>query len=127
MTQDARYDSIIWAGTRSGLIRVNKVTKSLEYFRYGHPDALLEEQSNAMICLLSCPDGRLFIGTWNGGLLEFNPATQQFQQFFIGHGDVILDKQSKKFCLVDDGLDAIWVGSEMGICRFDIKNQPCRW
>lgn len=122
VTQDARHDSIIWAGTRCGLIRVNKVTKSLHYFRYRHSDALLEELSNAMVCLLSHPDGRLFIGTWNGGLLEFNPETQQFRQFFVGQVGGGFDKTRQKvYALLDDGLDAMWVGSEMGIGRFDFK------
>ncbi|MBK7937912.1 MAG: hypothetical protein IPJ82_12850 [Lewinellaceae bacterium] len=121
VTQDARHDSIIWAGTRCGLIRVNKVTKTMQYYLYRHPDDALVEASNAMTCLLSHPNGRLYIGTWNGGLLDFDPATQQFRQYFPDPGkfDLIASKNNV-YALLEDGSEAFWVSSSMGICRFNI-------
>nr|MBP6828267.1 hypothetical protein [Saprospiraceae bacterium] len=123
VTQDARHDSIIWAGTRCGLIRVNKVTKTMQYYLYRHPDDALMEASNAMTCLLSHPNGRLYIGTWNGGLLDFDPATQQFRQYFPDPGkfDLIASKNNV-YALLEDGSEAFWVSSSMGICRFNIPN-----
>lgn len=122
VTQDVLHDSIIWAGTRHGLIRVNKFASTMQYFRYESPNVALEEVSNAMICLLSHANGRLYIGTWNGGLLEFNPATRQFRQYLPDTGKFDLNNRNNRiYSLLDDGPAAIWVGSGIGICRFDIS------
>lgn len=121
VTQDAHQDSIIWAGTRCGLIRVNKVGKSLQYFQYNHPDAKLTEVSNAMISLLSHDNGRLYIGTWNGGLLEFNPATQLFRQYFTAPNGFDKHKPTNQvYTLLKDGPNSLWIGCSTGICRFSI-------
>jgi len=121
VTQDMYQDSIIWAGTRCGLIRVNKEAKTLQYFQYNHSDAKLTEVSNAMISLLSHDNGRLYIGTWNGGLLEFNPATELFRQYFIDPSGFDQHKSTNKvYTLLKDGSNSLWIGCSPGICQFSI-------
>jgi len=123
--QDVRYDSIIWAGTRDGLIRANKADKTVRYFQYEHPNAPLREASNAMICLVSHANGRLYIGTWNGGLLEFDPNSEQFQQFLPNpKGFNRYENTNQVYSIIADGAGALWIGSSyQGICRFDLSKR----
>ena len=117
VVQDVYQDSIIWAGTRWGLIRVNKSSKILRYYRYKHPDVALEETCGAITCLVSHRNGRIYIGTWSGGLLEFDPATQQFKHYLPEPEKP--DYQGRNngvYTLSENGPDAFWVSSK-------IKNQ----
>ncbi len=123
VAQDARNDSIIWAGTRKGLIRVNKVLKTFQYIQYRHPDFALEHISNAMTCLYSHPNGRLYIGTWNGGLLEYDPDGRQFRQFFPDpKGFDQYQEANHIYHIIPDGADGLWVTAHLGICRFNIPD-----
>ncbi len=121
VTQDAHHDSIIWAGTRCGLIRVNKVAKTMRYFEHKHPNAALAEASNAMNCLLSHTNGKLYIGTWNGGLLEFDPTSERFRQYFLDpNGFDRYQPTNRIYTLMNAGPDVCWAGGLMGIYRFDV-------
>ncbi len=123
VVQDIRHDSIIWAGTRYGLMRVNKVTKSIKYFQFSHSDAWLEEATNPMTCLLSHENGRLYIGTWNGGLLEFDPQTQQFRQYILDVTGFDRHKENNQVTvLLKNGPDALWVNGSGGIYTFHIPD-----
>ncbi|MCC6459621.1 MAG: helix-turn-helix domain-containing protein [Saprospiraceae bacterium] len=120
--QDSQHDSILWAGTRAGLIRVNKVTKSIQYFYFEHPNTAQAADANAMQRLLSHQNGRLYIGTWNGGLLEFDPATQRFRQFFPNlSGYEPHTTANLVHTLFLAGPEALWAGTGVGICRFDLR------
>jgi signal transduction histidine kinase/DNA-binding response OmpR family regulator len=83
VAQDLFQDSIIWAGTRYGLLRINKVAETVRPIFYHPQDQRAHIASNSMRHIYPHPNGKLYISTWNGGMLEFDPATEQFNQFFI--------------------------------------------
>ena len=123
VVQDSRQDSILWAGSRCGLIRVNRVSKAIRYFTFKHPDKDLEQASNAMTALFSHANGRLYIGTWNGGLLEFDPTTQHFRQFLPNPtGFDRHQLRSQVYTILPDGADGLWLGTGSGVCRFSLRD-----
>jgi signal transduction histidine kinase/DNA-binding response OmpR family regulator/streptogramin lyase len=81
--QDFFQDSILWAGTRHGLMRINKETGSVRQIFYRHPDQRLEVAANSIRHIYPHPNGKLYLSTWNGGMLEFDPATEHFNQFLL--------------------------------------------
>ena len=97
--QDLFQDSILWGGTRQGLMRINKATGQTRQIFFRHPNPANQDDANPMRHILTHPNGKLYISTWNGGMLEFDPATEQFEQFFVnekGHDRDGLTNQIEK-------------------------------
>lgn len=94
LAQDARQDSIIWAGTKAGLLRFNKSNGSIRHFYYAHPDPLVRPQVNPMKTLLAHSDGKIYIASQNGGVVIFDPATERFSHH-LPHPESSIEKEFK--------------------------------
>lgn len=83
ITQDIQNDSILWLGTRGGLIRFNKQTGRMLHYYFVHPNRIIMRNTNPVTHILAHEDGKIYLGTWNGGLLVFDPKTERFSQHLL--------------------------------------------
>jgi signal transduction histidine kinase/DNA-binding response OmpR family regulator len=83
LVQDLFQDSIIWGGTRRGLMRINKIKGTARQINYQHPIFEIQDESSPMRHIFQHTNGKLYISTWNGGMLEYDPLTNHFEQFFV--------------------------------------------
>ena len=81
--QDPFHDSILWVGTRAGLLRFNKSTKQVRHYYYEHPDPFVVVRANPTTCILAHQDGKIYLGSFNCGLVVFDPRTAHFTHHLI--------------------------------------------
>jgi len=122
--QDAFQDSIIWAGTKAGLIRFNKVTRSIRHFYYAHPNSSISSKANPIQSILAHPDGNIYLGSYNGGLVVFNPATERFSHYLV-HPEASLEKErlNNVNFILPYTKTQIWAAREGEIFLFDTKTR----
>jgi len=122
IAQDARQDSILWAGTKAGLIRFNRVTKKIRHFYYTLPDKLLESRANPMHHILPHVDGKIYLGTYNGGLLVFDPVFERFYHFLPHPESVHLPERKNNIdFLAPQSRTKLWVSNGKDLLLFDTK------
>ena len=76
--QDPNEDSIFWAGTAAGLIRLNKITRTHELFFNEREDLLYQDAINMHRRIIYHDDGRIYYLTWHWGINVFDPETNEF-------------------------------------------------
>lgn len=109
----------MWIGTRNGLSRYNKETKTFfTYFSDNHPDSLHDSE---IMIIYEDSDGDLWLGTWQGGLSKFNKTTETFTTYF--------DKKDDKpyithiHAIFEYKKDNLLIGADDGLYLFDKKNE----
>jgi signal transduction histidine kinase/DNA-binding response OmpR family regulator/ligand-binding sensor domain-containing protein len=79
--QDVANDSILWLATLSGLVKFNKYSKVFTlYYQY---DKTNSNALNNFIKLVTCDNGKIYLGTWNADMAVFNTKNNRFE-FHIG-------------------------------------------
>lgn len=81
--QDPFQDSILWVGTRAGLLRFNKSTKQVRHYYYEHPDPFVVVRANPTTCIVAHQDGKIYLGSFNCGLVVFDPRTAHFTHHLL--------------------------------------------
>ncbi len=115
----------LWVGTYRGLSRLSPDRETFTHCRHdsANPDSL----SAAMVwALLEDRQGRLWVGTWGGGLDRYQPgsgvASNESHKFVHYRHDpadprTVLD--DKIYALHEDRDGELWVGTKVGLNRFD--------
>jgi ligand-binding sensor domain-containing protein len=106
-------EGFIWMGTEDGLNKFNGYTTKV--FKISQIDQLLNGISHVN-CAFKDSRGRLWFGS--KGLILYHPNENKFNVFqhsasanSINHNDV--------FCITEDEYHTIWVGTRLGLARFD--------
>lgn len=127
LVQDLFQDSIIWGGTRHGLMRINKVKGTVHQINYHHPIFEIQDESSPMRHIFQHTNGKLYISTWNGGMLEYDPITNHFEQFFVaerGFDKAVYSNQIHK--VFARSANTLWVsrtGEAEELFSFDITTR----
>jgi sensor histidine kinase YesM/ligand-binding sensor domain-containing protein len=127
ITASNTNDSIIWAGTASGLQQINKYTGKVELFTF--PDASKDFQValNAFRRLYHHDDGLLYVGSWAASVNVFDPVAKTFKPLEVKNetgGKIIksvigsLDRKSDH---------EIWVSTLIGLAVYDTKLKDVTW
>jgi diguanylate cyclase (GGDEF)-like protein len=110
-------DGSLWVGTLNGLHRFDPATELVEPFlpRGGDAGSHLRERINA---LMFDRDGVLWIGG-DDGLARYRKVPREFARYGVERGD------RRVLALADDGRGGLWVGTTVGLWRFDPAGE--RW
>ena len=76
--RDNAMDSILWVGTRKGMIRFNTETQEYRHLYYPVEDKSFEVSYNVFRRMWQAPDGKIYCGSWAGGLNIFDPGTEEY-------------------------------------------------
>jgi diguanylate cyclase (GGDEF)-like protein len=113
--QDTR--GFLWIASFGGLSRYDGYT--LHNFVHSEHDPSSLPDNNIRV-VLPGPGGGLWIATGNAGVLTYDPSDGSFHP--LPHLPASLQR-SHIFCMVSDGSDGIWFGSQLGLAHYSPKTQ----
>jgi ligand-binding sensor domain-containing protein len=127
LTASNTNDSIVWAGTASGLQQINKYSGKIEFFTF--PDASKDYQValNAFRRLYHHDNGLVYVGSWAAGVNVFDPIAKTFTPIEVKN-----EKGRKILKSVIGNLDRksdheIWISSLIGLALYDTKLKDVTW
>jgi len=111
----------IWAGTNNGLARYDRASDSFSTVR---PKAGGEESPIASLIydMAEDPSGGLWLAAYRQGLYYWNRSSDGGPSFTrYAHDDTRADSLSDNLvtCLARDGSGKLWVGTNLGLNRFE--------
>ncbi len=77
-SQHVHNDSIIYAGTRAGLLVLNKYSKELKWHAFPKEDKVFELGLNTFRRIYHHDDGLLYVGSWHTSVHVFDPIKKTF-------------------------------------------------
>lgn len=87
IAQDVEHDSIIWATSMVGLIRLNQETGEVQRIMTQEGDEQLNYHIHRQNAIYQTPDGLIYIGSWNSGLSIYDPSTGKLSIPSLAHPD----------------------------------------
>jgi signal transduction histidine kinase/CheY-like chemotaxis protein/AraC-like DNA-binding protein/ligand-binding sensor domain-containing protein len=125
VVQDLFQDSIIWGGTRLGLMHINKSSGATRHILFRESGNVSEDYADAMRFIYPHPNGKLYIGTWNGGLLEFDRQTESFRQYLLEPFDAYR-LTNQVVTIFPRTENELWVTGAAHLYAFDMKKKEMR-
>ncbi len=118
--QDLYNDSILWAGTASGLLKFNKYRKEFTRYYYLAADGRSNILLNAVETFYLLPDGRLLLGCWGGFLVLFDPANGSFSHFSATLNTARFpEKQGVVYDILRKSDTEVWASTKQGMIVYD--------
>lgn len=120
-------DSIMWAGTPSGLLEINRYSGDVRLFRYPQKSKDYQVALNAFRRLYHHDDGLLYVGSWAAGVNVFDPVAHTFTPVQVK------DKVGKELLesvignLTRKSEYEIWISSSLGLAVYNTKLKDVTW
>ena len=121
-----RFDSsIIWAGTTAGLIKINSVTDSVEWFLNPLKDKDKYSSQNAVRKIYQHTNGLIYYPTWHAGVIIFDPKSGQFRSLDDKNASITTKEKLAEFLrltpslIVQKNEDEIWIRSRAGLMTYN--------
>ncbi|MCG8697114.1 MAG: ATP-binding protein, partial [Bacteroidales bacterium] len=116
-------DRGLWIGTRGGgVLLFDTDTKKIKDYRKNKQDSTAIS-GRSVSSILKSKNGEIWIGTYGGGLNRYVDSTDSFIHFTIKSG---LPSNKIYSMLEDTANGAIWLSTDMGLCRFDMLNHTTK-
>lgn len=121
-TQDPKNDTIIWAGTETGLLKINKLNQSAQLYVFPLSDKLAQRQFNIFRRIHFHDDGFIYAGAWGKGLRKFNPITKQQLTLDItaNYNPNILNQIWR---IVRKSEHELWISNSFGLVVFNTQKE----
>lgn len=112
----------IWLGTVHGLAECNLQTRALKSF---HADTLKYGTMTDNFNHLACDSaGRIWCSTYGGGVNVFDTLRHRFVEHYgFDEGNPRSLPTDRVTVIYNDKTNHIWVGTIMGLCRFQAKTR----
>lgn len=116
-------DSLLYAGTNIGLLRVNIHDQSFHLFGFkdGREDGL---PYGKIYTVDFDSDGILRVGSGSNGIYEFNKKDSTFVKPFLGQGNF---PKGFVFCIHESKDHKFWLGTDIGLCLMDMNTQSYQY
>ncbi len=115
ITQSRTNDSIIWAGTTSGLMEVNKYSGLVEFYNYSFEDKSYQAEANIFRRLYQHDDGLLYVGSWRTGVHVFDPEKKSFTPIKVTNDPEGILQKGTAFAFMPKSKDSFWVSMGSGV------------
>lgn len=130
LVQDRFNDSIIWAGTTAGLLRINTITDSIAWYFYPKKEERNFASQNAILNIYHHDDSLLYIGSWHAKVNIFDPKTKNFYLLPIKNKSKNAQQEAYKLLNVPistikrKSKNEIWIQTVTGLITYntDTKN-----
>ncbi len=109
ITPDIANDSILWVGTASGLIRLNKFSREEKRFYRLLDEKIEQDYHNVFRNLYMHPNGYLFFRTWRRGSFIFNTHTGEYFKLPVHKDDESYFSKSLAYRFHFADLKHVWL------------------
>lgn len=123
ITQDIRNDSIIWAGTDAGLLRVDKYTGEFRYLHFNLDGTDAQIRYNIVRELYSAPNGKLYFGGYGVGITEMDTKTEEYTSLMFKNKDQNIYGILNISSIIPETADEIWITSNIGLHKYSISKR----
>lgn len=125
--QSAANDSLIWAGTVSGLQEINKYTGRVHWYTFPKPEKSYQVGLNAFRRLYHHDDGLLYVGSWTAGVNVFDPVKKTFTPLGLSQSGGIKAIKGTITNLLRKSADEIWITTSNGLTVYNTKRNRITW
>jgi ligand-binding sensor domain-containing protein/two-component sensor histidine kinase len=121
ITASIYNDSIIWAGTPSGLKEINKFSGKTTLFTFLQKDKEYQIALNAFRRIYHHDNGLLYVGSWAAGVNVFDPVTKSFTPLPVKNTDGKKILQGTIGGLYRKNENEFWISSSAGLAVYDTR------
>ena len=120
-------DSIIWAGTPSGLQEINKYTRDVKFYTF--PQKVIDYQVavNAFRRLYHHHDGLLYVGSWGAGINVFDPVKKTFTPIEYKNDEATRLLSSTISGIKRKNDHEFWITTGAGLAIYDSNEKDVTW
>lgn len=120
-------DSIIYAGTLSGLQQINKYSGETILYTYPQESKDYQVALNAFRRLYHHDDGLLYVGSWAAGVNVFDPVKKTFTPLEVKSADRKKMVTNVIGNIARKNEHEIWIYSITGLAVYDTKLKDVTW
>lgn len=119
----ATNDSVLYAGTPTGLQEINRYTGAVRLHLFPQPTPQLQVAANAFLQLHAHDNGLLYTGSWRAGVHVFDPVQQTFRPLPLRPGPANDILQSPTRRIARKNGNELWISSIKGLVVYDIRRE----
>lgn len=123
ITASVINDSIIYAGTPSGLLEINRINSRVKWLHFPQATPDLDLGVNSFRRLYCHDDGLVYVGSWRVGVHVYDPVRNTLLPLPLkpGPGNHILSPGIRG--IARKSADEIWITTSNGLIAYHIKEQ----
>lgn len=127
ITSSNKNDSIIWAGTPSGLQEINFFNGRVHLYTFPQQSKDYQVALNAFRRLYHHDDGLLYVGSWGASVNIFDPVTKTFTPLNVKNpeGKKIINNVITNISRKND--HEIWISTGAGVVVYDSDLKEITW
>ena len=117
-------DSIIYVGTRAGLLEFNKYSGKLNWYGFPQEDRVYERGLNTFRRMYFHDNGLLYVGSWATSVHIFDPVKKTFSPLpdkKINEGTGVI--KSTISGIRKKNKDELWITTGLGVAVYNIPKQ----
>lgn len=118
LEQHRSNDSIIWAGTSTGVLEINKYTHEVEWLAFNLEIPVEKRWGNIFKTMYHHSDGLVYTGNWGGGLTVFDPERRFVKMMEVAShsGETVMRAGTHK--MVEKSDAEFWVTTSSGLALY---------
>ncbi len=121
MADDLRNDSILYAGTPSGLEIINLYSGQVQWCVFRRADPATQTAVNAFRRLYFHDDGLLYAGSWHGGVQIYDPKARTLTPLPVTDPEMKTFLSSGIQSIFRYNRDQIWITTGDGLILYDLR------
>lgn len=117
-------DSIIYFGTRAGLLELNKYSEQLNWYGFPQEDKVYERGLNTFRRMHFHDNGLLYVGSWSTSIHVFDPVKKTFTPLpykKINEGTGVVKSTISGIRKKTE--DELWITTGLGVAVYNIQKQ----
>ena len=123
-SQHVYNDSIIYVGTRAGLLEFNKYSKKLKWHVFPQEDKVHEIALNTFRRIHHHDNGLLYVGSWGTSVHVFDPQKETFTPLpYQKINDGVNVIKSTVSGILRKSENELWITTGGGVALYNIKKQ----
>ncbi len=129
LLQDRFSDTIMWAGTTAGLLKINTRTDSISWYLYPQKEEKRFTDQNAIRSIYQDKKGLLYLSSWYAGVTVFDPKTKVFSPLPIRNEDAAARAEILEFLsapigeLTTKNDSTFFISGINGLLTYDVEKK----